>query len=69
MVVFTPLVTVYWFEGRTVEQKKKLSEAITKAFTDIAKVSREDVIVVYIDLPRENVAKAGILASDKPQRT
>lgn len=67
MVVFTPLVTVHWFEGRTTEQKRKLAEAITGCFVDIVKVSKEDVVVVYIDLPRENVAKAGVLAGDKPR--
>lgn len=66
MVVLTPLVTVYWFEGRTVEQKRRLAEAITECFVNIAKVSKETVTIVYVDLPRENIAKAGVLSSDKP---
>ena len=56
-----PMVTVDWLEGRTPEQKARLAEAMTQAFVDIAKVSKEQVWVLFRDAKRYDWAMAGKL--------
>ena len=56
-----PMVTVDWLEGRTPEQKARLAEAMTQAFVDIAKVSKEQVWVLFRDAKRCDWAMAGKL--------
>jgi 4-oxalocrotonate tautomerase len=60
-----PLVTIHMYEGRTVEQKRELAEAITEAVVRIAKTTADATEIVIIDVPRHNWAKAGKLASDQ----
>ena len=59
-----PVVTVQMCEGRTVEQKRALAEAITRAMVEIAKTRADQVNVIIQDVPRTNWALAGKLASD-----
>ncbi len=56
-----PMVTVEWLEGRTAQQKALLSEALTKAFVDIAKTPPEQVWVVFKDVKRSDWAMSGKL--------
>ncbi|MCC7104965.1 MAG: 4-oxalocrotonate tautomerase [Chloroflexi bacterium] len=60
-----PTVRVEMYEGRSVDQKRALSKAITEAVMEHANVSAESVHVVFTDIPRTNWAVAGVLASDK----
>ena len=59
-----PVVHIHMLEGRSVEQKKQLAEAITTAFVNIANAKAEAVTVVIDDYPRTNWAKAGRLMSE-----
>jgi 4-oxalocrotonate tautomerase len=52
-------------EGRTVEQKRQLAEAITRVMVDIAKTKPEAVTIVIDDYPRTNWAKAGKLMAEQ----
>lgn len=54
-----PVITVEWLEGRTPEQKAKLADAITRAFVDVAQVSKEQVWIVFRDVRRSDWAMAG----------
>ncbi len=56
-----PVVRVEWLEGRTAEQKAQLAEAMTKAFVEIAKVSKEQVWIVFEDVKRSNWSTGGNL--------
>ena len=56
-----PVVRVEWLEGRTAEQKAQLADAMTKAFIDIAKVSKEQVWIVFDDVKRSDWAMGGKL--------
>ena len=56
-----PVITVEWVEGRTAEQKKALTEALTKSFTEIAKVSQDHVWIVFKDVKRSDWAMNGKL--------
>lgn len=54
-----PVITVEWLEGRTPQQKAQLADAITRAFVDVAKVSKEQVWIVFRDVRRSDWAMAG----------
>lgn len=56
-----PFVRVSWFSGRDREQKARISEAITKAFVEIAKTSPEHVWIVYEDVPKSDWSMGGKL--------
>ena len=56
-----PVITVEWLEGRTPQQKAQLADAITRAFVDVAKVSREQLWIVFRDVRRSDWAMAGKL--------
>ena len=58
-----PLVTVEMWAGRTAAQKKELAEGITRAFTQIG-TPGEAVQVILREVPRENWAVGGRLASE-----
>jgi 4-oxalocrotonate tautomerase len=60
-----PVVTVQWWAGRTIEQKKKLIEGITSVMTDLG-VPAEAIHIVIHDIPKNNWAHAGKLASEEP---
>lgn len=59
-----PIVTVEMWEGRTVEQKKKLVEGITSVIANIG-VPPEAVHIIIKDNPKHNWATGGKLASEK----
>ncbi len=56
-----PVVTVEWIEGRTAQQKAQLAAAITSAFVDVAKVSQDQVWIVFQDVKRSDWAMGGKL--------
>jgi len=51
--------------GRTHEQKRELAKAITDAVVEIGKAPPEATFVIFEDVPKENWAQAGALASDE----
>ena len=56
-----PTYTVEMMEGRTLEQKKKLVEAITRVSVEILGGTPEAVDIVVTDVKRENWATGGKL--------
>jgi 4-oxalocrotonate tautomerase len=56
-----PVITVEWLEGRTAQQKAELTDAITKAFEQAAKVSKDQVWIVFKDVKRSDWAMGGKL--------
>jgi len=61
-----PLVTVDLWEGRTVEQKRELAQALTDAVVSSLGVNERAVIVIMREAPRTNWAIGGKLCSDQP---
>lgn len=59
-----PIITVEMWEGRTVEQKKKLVEGITSVIANMG-VPPEAVHIIIKDNPKHNWATGGKLASEK----
>jgi len=60
-----PVITINQFEGRTVEQKRKLAKEITDSIVKIYEISADRVSITYFDVPKHNVAKAGKLIIDQ----
>ena len=58
-----PVVTIEMWEGRTLEQKKKLVAGITAAMVDIG-VPPDAVHIIIKDVPKQNWAVGGKLCSE-----
>jgi 4-oxalocrotonate tautomerase len=60
-----PLIQITMLEGRTVEQKRKIVEQITKTMVEVAVTKREAVTITIVEVPTTNFASGGILNIDK----
>ncbi|MFN3975324.1 MAG: tautomerase family protein [Dehalococcoidia bacterium] len=61
-----PIVRIEMWPGRTKAQKAELARVITEAMVTIAHTTPEAVIVVFDEVPKENWAQGGRLASEPP---
>jgi len=64
-----PDVHISWLAGRTVDQKRKVAEGITKVLLEEAGVRPEATHVVFVDVPDTNFAAGGVLVADKNKKT
>ncbi len=62
-----PIIHVHMFEGKTIDQKRKLVVAMTEAVVKSLDTKPESVRILLHDIPRHNLAVAGVLASDKKE--
>jgi len=62
---FMPLVQVTMLEGRTADQKRKLTARITEAMVEEAGARREAVVVTIYEVSKESYASGGVLMADK----
>lgn len=60
-----PIVTIQMAAGRTLEQKRRVVEEFTATLVAVLKVDPADVTVLVHELPRESIAKAGVLLSER----
>lgn len=60
-----PVVTVQLWEGRTVDQKRALTRAITDAMVEHADARPDGLHVIIQEYGRENWARAGVLGIDR----
>ena len=60
-----PVVVVQMFEGRTVEQKRKLVRAITDAMIEHAGAKPDALHVAIQEYGKENWARSGVLGTDR----
>ena len=60
-----PTYHIEMMEGRTVEQKRKLAEEITRVSVEILGGSPESVDILITDVKRENCATGGKLRLDR----
>ena len=56
-----PVLSIEWLEGRTAQQKAQLADMLTQAFVDVAKVSKDQVWIVFKDVKRSDWAMSGKL--------
>jgi 4-oxalocrotonate tautomerase len=61
-----PTVFVYWYPGRSAEQKQQVAARITDALVEDGNASRESILIVFHDITPENTARAGHLQSLPP---
>ena len=59
-----PNITIQWYAGRTQQQKRELTAAITDAVVTIGKTSPDQVHIVFQDVEKSNWGHNGKLASD-----
>lgn len=50
-----PIVTIDWATGRSQEAKTRIAEAITDVMTENTGLGKEDMIVIFNDIPREHL--------------
>lgn len=60
-----PNIFIETFEGRSLEEKRKVVEEITNAVSQIWNVDKEVVNIRILENKRENVARGGKLFSDR----
>ena len=59
-----PNITIQWFAGRTREQKRELTQAITEAVVKIGKTTPDQVHIVFQDVEKSDWGYNGKLSSD-----
>lgn len=59
-----PVVTVEMWEGRTVEQKRKLVKAITQAMVEYCGAQPTHLHIIIHDVPRDSWGRDGKLGID-----
>lgn len=60
-----PFVVVHMWEGRSTEQKRALTRAITDAMVEHAEARPDGLHVAINEYPQENWARAGVLGVDR----
>jgi 4-oxalocrotonate tautomerase len=59
-----PNITIQWYAGRTDQQKRDITAAITEAMVKIGKTTPDQVQIVFQDIEKSNWGVNGKLASD-----
>jgi len=62
-----PFAIIELWEGRTVEQKRRLVKAVTDAMVEHADCNPEHLHVVIHDVPKESWGRAGVLGIDRKE--
>jgi 4-oxalocrotonate tautomerase len=60
-----PIIHVHLFEGRTLDQKRKLVSAMTDAVVKSLEAKPETVRILLHDMSKNDMSVAGVLHSDK----
>ena len=59
-----PNITIQWYAGRTNDQKRELTRAITEAVVKIGKTTPDQVHIVFQDVEKSDWGWNGKLASE-----
>ena len=63
-----PSVQITWVAGRSAEQKRKIAERVTQVLVEDGRSKRENVHVMFNDLPATDYAEAGLLVVDQMRK-
>ena len=55
-----PIITISMYSGRTQREKDRLAEAMTEDISNILKVKKEEVIIVFQEAPHGNWYSSGV---------
>ena len=64
--VLEPRITIQFFAGRPLDQKRALVKRVTEKCVRILGVMPEDVRIFLLEMPWDTLATEGIFASDSP---
>jgi 4-oxalocrotonate tautomerase len=64
-----PDVHISWLAGRTMDQKRKVVEGITKVLMEEAGAKPESTHIVFVDIPHTDFASGGMLVADKNKKS
>jgi 4-oxalocrotonate tautomerase len=59
-------IRIDMIEGRTQDQKRRIVKEITETMIGVTGTKPEDVRIIIVDHPRENLATGGQLLIDDP---
>jgi 4-oxalocrotonate tautomerase len=59
-----PTIHINMFEGRTLDQKRKMVAAVTEAVEKSLDVKPETVQIIITESPKHHVAVGGVLVSE-----
>jgi 4-oxalocrotonate tautomerase len=59
-----PNITIQWYAGRTDQQRRDITAAITEAMVKIGKTTADQVHIVFQDVEKSHWGVGGKLASD-----
>jgi 4-oxalocrotonate tautomerase family enzyme len=62
-----PYINIYLRKGRTKQQKKEMASRITDVVSEVGKVGKEKVHILFFDMPETNISKGGVLVSEQEQ--
>jgi len=60
-----PVVTITMARGRSYDQKKRMTEEVTRALTSTLGVPQERVTILIHELEKENIALQGTLLTEQ----
>jgi len=60
-----PIILIEIAEGRTNEQKALLAKEITKSVSEIFKVDKDRVTIIFHESPKTHIARAGVMMESK----
>jgi 4-oxalocrotonate tautomerase len=60
-----PIVNIDVASRLSKDQKASLVKGVTETITEVTKVPDETVIIIINEVERDNIAKAGVLFSDR----
>lgn len=60
-----PVVTITMARGRSYDQKKRMTEEVTRALTGTLNVPQERVTILIHELEKENIALQGTLLTEQ----
>jgi 4-oxalocrotonate tautomerase len=63
-----PIIRVEMWEGRSLEQKRRLARELTDTLVAVTECDPASVRVLFNDYPKENWAIGGTLAADATDR-
>lgn len=63
-----PMVTIQIYPGRSVEQKRKLAQAVTEAMIEHVGAKPANLNIIFQDVSPENWALGGVLGSDREKK-
>ena len=56
-----PTLILYWSPGRTQEQKATIVREITETLVEHGGARREDVLIIFQEIPPGDSSKAGVI--------